>query len=84
MFRQVLEMASFGAFEKCSLFFFFKQPFLTTETGSLFPHMHRGADTVHCSHGPNCSFAGLSSFQESVAMDRIQRIMGVLQNPCLG
>ncbi|CAF98330.1 unnamed protein product, partial [Tetraodon nigroviridis] len=26
----------------------------------------------------------LSSFQESVAMDRIQRIMGVLQNPCLG
>ncbi|KAF7663230.1 hypothetical protein LDENG_00216080 [Lucifuga dentata] len=26
----------------------------------------------------------LSSFQESVAMDRIQRIMGVLQNPCMG
>ncbi|XP_072290581.1 circadian-associated transcriptional repressor [Eucyclogobius newberryi] len=26
----------------------------------------------------------LSTFQESVAMDRIQRIMGVLQNPCLG
>lgn len=26
----------------------------------------------------------LSSFQESVAMDRIQRIMGVLQNPCRG
>ncbi|XP_054633621.1 uncharacterized protein LOC129181895 isoform X1 [Dunckerocampus dactyliophorus] len=26
----------------------------------------------------------LSSFQESVAMDRIQRILGVLQNPCLG
>ncbi|XP_030270920.1 uncharacterized protein LOC115580560 isoform X2 [Sparus aurata] len=26
----------------------------------------------------------LSSFQESVAMDRIQRIMGVLQNPNLG
>lgn len=26
----------------------------------------------------------LSSFQESVAMDRIQRIMGVLQNPCPG
>lgn len=28
--------------------------------------------------------AGLSSFQESVAMDRIQRIMGVLQNPEMG
>ncbi|XP_051919948.1 uncharacterized protein LOC127599765 isoform X2 [Hippocampus zosterae] len=28
--------------------------------------------------------ARLSSFQESVAMDRIQRIMGVLQNPNLG
>ncbi|XP_008303074.1 uncharacterized protein LOC103374721 [Stegastes partitus] len=28
--------------------------------------------------------AGLSSFQESVAMDRIQRIMGVLQNPDMG
>ncbi|MBN3271652.1 CIART protein, partial [Polyodon spathula] len=27
---------------------------------------------------------GLSSFQESVAMDRIQRIMGVLQNPHMG
>uniref|UniRef100_A0A673ZYP1 Circadian-associated transcriptional repressor-like n=2 Tax=Salmo trutta TaxID=8032 RepID=A0A673ZYP1_SALTR len=27
---------------------------------------------------------GLSSFQESVAMDRIQRIMGVLQNPNMG
>ncbi|KAI7811873.1 uncharacterized protein LOC130552217 [Triplophysa rosa] len=26
----------------------------------------------------------LSTFQESVAMDRIQRIMGVLQNPCMG
>lgn len=26
----------------------------------------------------------LSSFQESVAMDRIQRIMGMLQNPCKG
>ncbi|KAM6980534.1 circadian-associated transcriptional repressor-like [Aplochiton taeniatus] len=26
----------------------------------------------------------LSSFQESVAMDRIQRIMGVLQNPSMG
>ncbi|XP_029379784.1 uncharacterized protein ciartb [Echeneis naucrates] len=26
----------------------------------------------------------LSSFQESVAMDRIQRIMGVLKNPCMG
>ncbi|XP_064169247.1 circadian-associated transcriptional repressor [Anguilla rostrata] len=26
----------------------------------------------------------LSSFQESVAMDRIQRIMGVLRNPCMG
>ncbi|KAJ8248742.1 hypothetical protein GJAV_G00227240 [Gymnothorax javanicus] len=26
----------------------------------------------------------LSSFQESVAMDRIQRIMGVLRNPCRG
>ncbi|XP_062317534.1 circadian-associated transcriptional repressor [Osmerus eperlanus] len=26
----------------------------------------------------------LSSFQESVAMDRIQRIMGVLQKPCMG
>nr|XP_046250025.1 circadian-associated transcriptional repressor [Scatophagus argus] len=26
----------------------------------------------------------LSSFQESVAMDRIQRIMGILQNPCMG
>ncbi|KAJ8344501.1 hypothetical protein SKAU_G00318300 [Synaphobranchus kaupii] len=26
----------------------------------------------------------LSSFQESVAMDRIQRIMGVLRNPCTG
>ncbi|KAM8890875.1 uncharacterized protein ciartb isoform 1-T2 [Spinachia spinachia] len=26
----------------------------------------------------------LSTFQESVAMDRIQRIMGVLQNPCIG
>ncbi|XP_030222085.1 circadian-associated transcriptional repressor isoform X2 [Gadus morhua] len=26
----------------------------------------------------------LSSFQESVAIDRIQRIMGVLQNPCMG
>lgn len=31
-----------------------------------------------------CSPAGLSSFQESVAMDRIQRIMGVLQNPNMG
>lgn len=30
------------------------------------------------------SFPGLSSFQESVAMDRIQRIMGVLQNPFMG
>uniref|UniRef100_A0A671UN48 Circadian-associated transcriptional repressor-like n=1 Tax=Sparus aurata TaxID=8175 RepID=A0A671UN48_SPAAU len=30
------------------------------------------------------SWEGLSSFQESVAMDRIQRIMGVLQNPCMG
>ena len=29
-------------------------------------------------------FTGLSSFQESVAMDRIQRIMGVLQNPHMG
>ncbi len=29
-------------------------------------------------------FSGLSTFQESVAMDRIQRIMGVLQNPCMG
>eukprot|EP00062_Callorhinchus_milii_P002475 gi/632938692/ref/XP_007905990.1/ PREDICTED: uncharacterized protein LOC103188008 [Callorhinchus milii] len=27
---------------------------------------------------------GLTSFQESVAMDRIQRILGVLQNPNLG
>ncbi|TSM52287.1 Circadian-associated transcriptional repressor [Bagarius yarrelli] len=26
----------------------------------------------------------LSTFQESVAMDRIQRIMGVLRNPCMG
>ncbi|XP_064192029.1 circadian-associated transcriptional repressor-like [Anguilla rostrata] len=26
----------------------------------------------------------LSSFQESVAMDRIRRILGVLQNPCMG
>ncbi|KAI1889547.1 hypothetical protein AGOR_G00163990 [Albula goreensis] len=26
----------------------------------------------------------LSSFQESVAMDRIRRILGVLQNPCAG
>ncbi|KAG7250698.1 hypothetical protein CRUP_026333, partial [Coryphaenoides rupestris] len=26
----------------------------------------------------------LSSFQESVAIDRIQRIMGVLRNPCMG
>ncbi|XP_036400288.1 circadian-associated transcriptional repressor-like [Megalops cyprinoides] len=26
----------------------------------------------------------LSSFQESVAMDRIRRILGVLQNPCVG
>ncbi|XP_069041023.1 circadian associated repressor of transcription a [Lepisosteus oculatus] len=27
---------------------------------------------------------GLSSFQQSVAMDRIQRIVGVLQNPAMG
>uniref|UniRef100_H3AS79 Circadian associated repressor of transcription n=1 Tax=Latimeria chalumnae TaxID=7897 RepID=H3AS79_LATCH len=27
---------------------------------------------------------GLSSFQQSVAMDRIQRIVGVLQNPWMG
>ncbi|KAJ8267775.1 hypothetical protein COCON_G00129470 [Conger conger] len=27
---------------------------------------------------------GLSSFQQSVAMDRIQRIVGVLQNPSMG
>ncbi|XP_061103062.1 circadian-associated transcriptional repressor-like isoform X1 [Conger conger] len=26
----------------------------------------------------------LTSFQESVAMDRIRRILGVLQNPCMG
>lgn len=32
-------------------------------------------------HSPSL---GLSSFQESVAMDRIQRILGVLQNPYLG
>ena len=28
--------------------------------------------------------AGLSSFQQSVAMDRIQRIIGVLQKPEMG
>lgn len=35
-------------------------------------------------HDAVCCPAGLSSFQESVAMDRIQRIMGVLQNPNMG
>lgn len=33
---------------------------------------------------PSPSFPGLSSFQESVAMDRIQRIMGVLRNAHMG
>ncbi|XP_039651784.1 circadian-associated transcriptional repressor-like isoform X2 [Perca fluviatilis] len=43
----------------------------------------------HSSHSSNNNSreqkpAGLSSFQESVATDRIQRIMGVLQNPNTG
>ncbi len=43
-----------------------------------------GAGDAHSTFLSFCSPAGLSSFQESVAVDRIQRIMGVLQNPNMG
>ena len=38
----------------------------------------------HLWHGGGSHPAGLSSFQQSVAMDRIQRIIGVLQKPEMG
>ncbi|XP_056455007.1 WAS/WASL-interacting protein family member 2 isoform X1 [Gadus chalcogrammus] len=44
--------------------------------------LQRQRDSRRTSPLPLCT--GLSSFQESVAIDRIQRIMGVLQNPCMG
>ncbi|KAJ0028893.1 hypothetical protein NQD34_003890 [Periophthalmus magnuspinnatus] len=63
----------------------------TSQTGQLFSHK---CAELQCYIQPlslilNGLRSGryrerLSSFQESVAMDRIQRIMGVLQNPCLG
>lgn len=62
--------------------------------GSLFPHANISqSPSAAQTWGPSVdvlhaaaflSFPGLSSFQESVAMDRIQRIMGVLQNPFMG
>ena len=38
----------------------------------------------HLWHEGGSHPAGLSSFQQSVAMDRIQRIIGVLQKPEMG
>lgn len=38
----------------------------------------------HLWHGGGSHPTGLSSFQQSVAMDRIQRIIGVLQKPEMG
>lgn len=53
----------------------FAEPICWTDTGPAVDALHAAAFL---------SFPGLSSFQESVAMDRIQRIMGVLQNPFMG
>ncbi|XP_036390404.1 uncharacterized protein LOC118781557 [Megalops cyprinoides] len=62
-----------------------------TDSGELFARkcMELQCYVPHLSSILNGLQAGryrerLSSFQESVAMDRIQRIMGVLQNPCMG
>ena len=57
---------------------FTKQPICCAASAPL----QRQRDSRRTSPLPLCT--GLSSFQESVAIDRIQRIMGVLQNPCMG
>ncbi|KAJ8247811.1 hypothetical protein GJAV_G00250790 [Gymnothorax javanicus] len=63
----------------------------TAETDKL---LHRKCRELQCYILPLTSILNglqsgryrerLSSFQESVAMDRIRRILGVLQNPCSG
>uniref|UniRef100_A0A3P9NWA7 Uncharacterized LOC103466703 n=2 Tax=Poecilia reticulata TaxID=8081 RepID=A0A3P9NWA7_POERE len=61
--------------EAVPLYKHFTEPICCTDSGPAVDVLHAAAFL---------SFPGLSSFQESVAMDRIQRIMGVLQNPFMG